>query len=274
MMLRRANLDSKISHERWLVSYADFITLLFAFFVVMYSISQVNENKYKQLSETLGSAFSNSSQKILPSSDIEPSSASLDFIFEEVLESFNVEGQVKTGGNENWIELSLNSESLFESGKAQLNTDSNDLLRELALTLASYSDEIQIIGHTDNVAINNAQFKSNWELSTARAVSFVQRMQDVGVAPERLSAVGYGEYRPRADNATADGRSKNRRLVIRITKAKQGVEAPQEPAVDLTTVVKDLPEAQAVEGVIKPVRLRSGDLLFSSDPDLPRSTRE
>jgi len=296
---RRARFEKSVGGERWLVSYADFITLLFAFFVVMYSISQVNESKYRSLSETLNSAFTREPSGVGDASNQNNLAdlTNIEQALTEQLSGFPIEGQVRMSANESWVELSLSSELLFTSGSAESSSAANQLFSDLAGVLSDIENEVQIIGHTDNVPISNDQFENNWALSSARAVAIVNTLAFQGIDPQRLSATGFGEYRPIADNSTAEGRSQNRRVVVRIGSSA----APEEvlPNSELSAVSNDTSEPVPAESLqnlraptvpsesdpasdqnsrplpngIQPLRLKGGDLLFTSDPDLPR-TRE
>ena len=242
-MARRRNHEEHENHERWLVSYADFITLLFAFFVVMYSISSINEGKYKVLSESLVGVFSEPERAIKPIPigderprttepdrsivDDNPSSSSsqakdpLQEIASSVREAFgdliNAE-QLTVRGNELWVEIELNSSLLFPSGDAVPNELAFTLIDKVAKILAPYENPIHVEGFTDNLPISTAQYPSNWELSTARAASIVRMLAMDGVNPGRLAAVGYGEFQPIAANDTAEGRARNRRVVLVISR--------------------------------------------------------
>ena len=239
---------------RWLISYADFITLLFAFFVVMYSISQVNVSKYKVLSQSLEGVFS-TPQKSLdvipvgePSKSLQPMTG--DDIEQPELNSESEEnGQLDSenfassesfkdlqsgleaslgdlidqelaeiNSDANWINIVLKSALLFPSGSDLLNSESEPLLEEVAKHL---NDNLQIIlvhGHTDNIPMNSDKFPSNWELSSARGVAVVRKLQNLNVQPNRLSVEGHGEYQPIADNNSVEGRRENRRVVIAISR--------------------------------------------------------
>jgi chemotaxis protein MotB len=250
---RRKIAEEHVNHERWLVSYADFITLLFAFFVVMYSISQVNESKYRVLSNTLTAAFHQPEVTIQPVQIGER--AKTDPIRLVPLEGTPVKGREDSGGaaptdelpaefkqisneiekalsglikqrlvtlrgNELWLEIELNSSLLFESGEAALdNGKALELLGQIAAILHEQKNPVRVEGFTDNVPIHTSRYPSNWELSSARAVSVVQFFIEEGVDPKRLVAVGYGEYQPIADNGTPEGRSRNRRVVLMISKS-------------------------------------------------------
>lgn len=290
-MRRRTYLEPRINHERWLVSYADFVTLLFAFFVVMYSISQVSEQKYRELSETLNAAFMPSSS--LPESSIpnettissSPVLANMTSLREDIMDSLSQVislDHITIAGNENWTEVALDAELIFESGKAEVSNEAKRVFLELADTLSSYSNAIVVAGHTDNLPINNSDFSNNWSLSSARAVSVVRLLSSQGIQPQRLSAMGYGEFHPVASNDTAIGRGKNRRVVLRvnnvapettdvdfdITDSKIGEVLPFNSG-DMASNGDEQEGSHQKEGVA-PVILEDGSLLFTSDPDLPR----
>lgn len=288
-MRRRAlDLEPKVNHERWLVSYSDFVTLLFAFFVVMYSVSQVNEEKYKKLSVTLNEAFSDSSAPKNESvkNNIEKTAtlSQLEKKLRDTMEGVPVIGEISLSANENWLELSLSSELLFESGSAQASDGAEEIFKRISQSLGSHENEIQIQGHTDNVPINNEYFTDNWALSSARAIAIVNYFSSQGVEPKRLSAVSLGEHRPIASNDTLEGRMKNRRVVIRVSsKVAESSEIELRPssgagAVNLDTSDSTFDKSLGAEDVfdvneepaIEPVELESGGLLFSSDPELPR----
>ena len=239
-MARRRHHEEHENHERWLVSYADFITLLFAFFVVMYSISSINEGKYKIFSDSMTGVFNQPDRAIKPIpvgelrprtieperevvDDESPQSApdSLVSIASSIRESFSDlidSEQLRVSGNELWIEIELSSSLLFTSGDAIPNGAAFDIIEKVAKILAPYENPIHVEGFTDNLPIQTAQYPTNWELSTARAATIVRMLTLDGVSPGRLAAVGYGEFQPVADNATAEGRGRNRRVVLVISR--------------------------------------------------------
>ncbi|MDH1261717.1 MULTISPECIES: flagellar motor protein MotD [unclassified Pseudomonas] len=239
-MARRRHHEEHENHERWLVSYADFITLLFAFFVVMYSISSINEGKYKILSETLTGVFNQPDRSIkpIPVGDERPrttepdrsmvdedltqmSADNLQSIADSVSQAFGdlIESdQLKVRGNELWIEIELSSSLLFPSGDALPDDAAFEIIEKVAKILAPYENPVHVEGFTDNLPIRTAQYPTNWELSAARAASIVRMLAMDGVDPGRLAAVGYGEFQPVADNATAEGRARNRRVVLVISR--------------------------------------------------------
>ncbi len=236
--------------ERWLVSYADFITLLFAFFVVMYAISSVNEGKYRVLSRTLVEAFDQGpgdapievgdpTREALPfpaeagsvraskplstrdetrtgdaESALDTRLPAIEERLREALQGFVDRDLVEIANHGDWISVDIKSRMLFRTGSAVLSLEALAVLDKVARILAPDDHEIQVEGHTDNVPIRTRQYPSNWELSAARAASVVHFLAGKGIAPARMAAIGYGEYRPIADNATTEGRQKNRRVSL------------------------------------------------------------
>lgn len=246
-MPRRDTPPDYVHQDRWVISYADFITLLFAFFVVMYSLSSVNEEKYKNLSEALSGAFDSVGGRLLPGSgeasqttlDIRPgegndpvSGANLaapdveesaqlkrieTLLNERILPGVEA-GLLSISSNELWLAIELSSNMLFAPGQATPTAAADELLERLAILLRPFENPIHVEGFTDNQAIDTAQFPSNWELSAARAAAVVRVMAHYGVPPERMAAVGYGEYQPAYSNRTEQGRELNRRVVIVISR--------------------------------------------------------
>ena len=257
------------NHERWLVSYADFITLLFAFFVVMYSVSSVNEGKFRVLSSSMEDAFNEqplrgsepiqvgeilktldpkkqirSGEGILP--DYKPQTG-----FETPTEGQNeipdgykdgeqiveeLKGaaeQLKEAGfevrlDEKWVEISMSSQVLFGSGQAKLSQNAAPVLDQLTGVISDFKNPLRVEGFTDDRPIKTVAFPSNWELSAARAASVVNHFTKQSIDPQRMAAVGYGEYRPIADNSTAVGRNENRRIVIMISTDASQLQADAE----------------------------------------------
>jgi chemotaxis protein MotB len=245
-MARRRQPEEHENHERWLVSYADFITLLFAFFVVMYSISSINEGKYKILSQALVGVFNDAerSMKPIPIGEQRPVSIkpaeplikdseqtdagiaqsspdALQSIADDVRNAFGdliKSDQMTVRGNELWIEIELNSSLLFGSGDAMPSDQAFNIIEKVAGIVKRFDNPIHVEGFTDNQPISTAQYPTNWELSSARSSSIVRMLAMDGVNPARLASVGYGEFQPIATNATAAGRAKNRRVVLVISR--------------------------------------------------------
>lgn len=227
------------NHERWLVSYADFITLLFAFFVVMYALSSINEGKYRILSEALGSAFGK--LPVAPTSTQQGQASPLrprsnapklggDASFKKEREQMTNmardilkalaplvrQGKVKVTQSNRGINVEISASVLFAPGDAHLTAESDQALRAVANVLKSDRHAIQVEGHTDNQPINTVTFPSNWELSAVRASSVVRVFIEAGVQENRLVAMGHGSNRPIDSNLTPDGRARNRRVEIMI----------------------------------------------------------
>jgi chemotaxis protein MotB len=243
-MRRRKKPEEHENHERWLVSYADFITLLFAFFVVMYAISSLNEGKYRILSDSLVSAFKKSptapvipleAQNVSgsrpiklappqkPALDIDPKIKKQTEDMREiaqdllkVLAPLVNENQVKVTQSLRGVTLEINAAVLFAPGQAVLQAESGKALTAVAQVLAHIPNRVQVEGHTDDLPISTAFYPSNWELSSARASSVVRLFSANQVSPERMVAIGYADNRPVVPNANNESRARNRRVTILI----------------------------------------------------------
>lgn len=231
-----------------MVSFADFITLLFAFFVVMYSISSVNKGKYETFSESLDKALFHSEKVLrevepiqvgtiptriqpieLPnlitvtqeehqlSEEIMEEKRRLNEVsdeFQRALQPFVESQLVGIKKHDFWVELEMNSELLFASGKAELSGKAIPVLEKVAEVVRDVPNVINVEGYTDDVPISTGIYPSNWDLSSARATSVVKELVKNNIPPTRLSAVGFGEFHPIADNKDEAGRFKNRRVVL------------------------------------------------------------
>lgn len=236
------------NHERWLVSYADFITLLFAFFVVMYSISAVNEGKFRTVSESIKAALNPMyappvSAKPFQVGESKPTTfqpsvhASREHVIRRVQVLTQPLGQavkVTLGSAAEQrvgeIVLTISDHVLFKPGEATLQPEALPFLRGLADVLVELDRHVKIEGHTDNVPIRTAQFPSNWELSAARSVMIVRVLSELyGVPAAHLAAIGYGETRPLTANLDPEQRAKNRRVeVIILENASSSARAHRE----------------------------------------------
>jgi len=241
-----ARRDKKIEPDnldRWLVSYADFITLLFAFFVVMYAISSVNEGKYRVLSDTMIAAFNKAPKSkdpiqigkpknnliidnkielkktIIPvqKSAAPDNDVRMKRIAEDVKSALRplIDNKlIKVKQDKLWVEIEMNTSILFDTGSAVLENDAGPALRGLAGVIKKLPNYIQVEGHTDNIPIKTPHYPTNWELSAARAASVVRLLSKSGVDPKKLTVVGHGEFKPAASNSTYKGRNQNRRVVV------------------------------------------------------------
>ena len=246
MSRRRRQPEEHVNHERWLVSYADFITLLFAFFVVMYSISSINEGKYKIISQVLVGVFNDAERTLKPIpigeerpltiqpakplvKDSDQTDAGLGqitrdplkTIADDITQAFGdliASNQLTVRGNELWVEIELNSSLLFGSGDAMPSDVAFSIIDKVAAILKPFDNPIHVEGFTDDLPIRTAQYPTNWELSSARSASIVRMLAMQGVNPARMASVGYGEFQPVANNATPEGRALNRRVVLVVSR--------------------------------------------------------
>ncbi|MFN4262309.1 MAG: flagellar motor protein MotD [Thioalkalivibrionaceae bacterium] len=276
-MARRRHQEEHVNHEAWAIPYGDFVTLLLAFFVVMYAISSVNEGQYRVLSDSLVAAFQ--ARPTVEPIQIGDPSLAIDWSSEDIARSLapiviaptgpttqalsesvdqeaieimlrsaleadtaapargtdtSVLAQIAAVADDLeallaplidddliavrrddwWLEIEINTELLFSSGSARLNNDARPILTSVASLLAKRPAQIHVEGHTDDVPIRTPVYPSNWELSSARAASVVALFETVGIDPSTMVAIGHGEHKPIADNATPEGRTQNRRVVI------------------------------------------------------------
>ncbi len=307
--------EDHVNHEAWAIPYGDLITLLLAFFVVMYAMSSVNEGKYRVLSDSLVAAFRGAPKTLQPVQVGEKQVGSGADIQVTLVQQAMLEGQprqmleptpIQTSDISRishasapnhardsqgmsrsaaelaamraleevaadvetamadlirddliivrrhglWVEVEIRTDILFGSGQARLSGASTAVLRRLASTLKPFPNPIRVEGHTDNVPINTREFRSNWELSAARAATVVHLLMEEGVAPPRLAVIGLGEHRPRESNETPEGRNANRRVLLVIL----GVDA--------------LPEGDPAEALSNDIQSES-DSVMSADPSLP-----
>ncbi len=247
--MRKKKPPEHVNHERWLVSYADFITLLFAFFVVMFAVSQVDSKRMGRFTEAFSRAvgadiFPGKGDTILPAMDEELNTegehggkGELPGELKKVKAALSDLAQ-KTDSlqglqmlqRRNELVLRLADNVFFESGDDTLKGPALTMIRALAPELTRRNVDVRVEGHTDNRPISTLRFRSNWDLSTARATAVIVKLAGEGMEARRLAAAGYGEFRPVADNATDDGRKQNRRVDL-VVSVDLGVaaEKPLEP---------------------------------------------
>lgn len=253
-MRNRKRLAKKIwhdeeAHDRWVISYADFITLLFAFFVTLYATSSVNEGKYNIVADSLGLAFLdipplsypvrasvvaiqepiNSTEPngktgmgaLTPHFLTRPTYFEMTPDIREDLGKMASEGFMQIEETKHWLEISLNTKILFSSGSARLLPEATQVLKPLVNIFQKISSPIQVEGFTDSVPIENETFPSNWELSAARAAAVVRQFISMKLPANQFVVVGYGENFPIASNKTLVGREINRRVVMLIAKSQR-----------------------------------------------------
>ena len=257
-MAKKKKVEEHENLERWLVSYADFITLLFAFFVTMYAISRVDEQKLGSAVESLQRALGSVIAVQTPSNSVGvfndfsspmqvtivpvpvPQAKEVQKLAEEVKKKMEGAGGKEGAGKgasayqvsllvqERGLVIRVSDQLFFRTGEAAIRPEVSPFLNALGKTLKTMDNPIRIEGHTDNLPINTAQFPSNWELSTTRATTIIRYLLDhFNFDPEKLSAAGYGEHRPVASNATAEGRTQNRRVDVVILNSQEKKMEPE-----------------------------------------------
>ena len=322
---RRHKHEDHVNHEAWAIPYGDLVTLLLAFFVVMYAISSVNEGKYRVLADALSSAFGGQPRTVAPiqlgatqirgsafdrpsmqtpDSKSGPSSAtpvsspamrqvldvptfgamarktatgdgdgnsatgddsaktentqlleqvegrnrqlhSLGRRIQQALSELVQQKLVTVRRGDSFLEVEIQSDILFASGSAAPSPVALTTVHKLADVLRGEPNAVRVEGYTDNVPINTVAFRSNWELSSARAAGVVHELVDWGVSPQRLAVVGFGEHQPVADNATIEGRNANRRVLLVILADPLGPDAVTDPLPPL--IAGEDPAAPAAE---------------------------
>ncbi len=299
--------------DRWLVSYADYMTLLFALFVVLYAMAMVNEDPFETATESIGKVFQANDE--LPKNrghgddilDVNSSrtnkrlygSGILDVAGPELFEGevtlsnvsdsevgtnlTSLEKELHTALYEliesgfaqlqvdgDWLEIELNSGLLFPSGSSSATNNATTILAVIYDVIGSTSNFIRVRGYTDNQPINTEIFSSNWELSVSRATAILRVLENLSLDPARMAIEGYGQYYPRENNATAQGRAQNRRVVIAISKyglEKSNLLATPTISVKDVEAIKDIEDQ---EGEIRIIRLDNGGIRITTRKDEQR----
>ncbi len=308
-MARKHKHEEHQNHEAWAIPYGDLVTLLLAFFVVMYAVSSVNEGKYRVLADSLSVALGGPPRSLKPvqiGNKPEKGTQNESLFNTVTLRGFEQErsgtrsdmpgarmggdeaapggkdGDEKYKGDEgaglgggelrrmadavqqamqdlidqelvivrrseDWLEIEINTDILFASGVAAVGTQAAPVLQRLAGILAPFPNTLRIEGHTDDRPIATLAFPSNWELSAARAASVVHLFVQQGIDPTRMTVVGLGEHHPAADNATVEGRNRNRRVVVVV------VGQPVAERANAATPVPDSASTSATARVVSPV---------------------
>ena len=258
---RRRQTEERLNHEAWAIPYADLMTLLLAFFVVMYAISSLNTGKYRVLADALSVAFNgegpDADAGVLPGSTVtgspplgtlELGSGRLPIRIPKIardrpsLEELNagriamriarataplvMSDQVTIRQHPRWVEVEIRNDVLFASGSATLNPDAERVLSQLAETLTGFGNSIRVEGHTDDVPIQGGLYRDNWDLSAARAGAVVRVLVAKGLDPSRFAVLGFGEHRPLQPNDSEAGRSANRRVLLAILGQDEVAEGP------------------------------------------------
>jgi len=215
--------------DRWLLSYADFVTLLFALFVTMYAVSTVDANKLAPAASSMRDAFDGAQPQPGPlpvpegGSVVPRDPPALDGVKEElslVLADAIQAGRLELIEDSRGLVVSLPESATFAPASTEITAGALELIARVATAVQPFGQSMRIEGHTDNVPIHTREFRSNWELSTARASTVIRFLiERLKLDPRRLSAAGYGEFHPRAENDSAENRARNRRVDIVILEA-------------------------------------------------------
>ncbi len=240
LLIRSGEESELANNDRWLVSYADLLTLMLAFFVVMYSIAQMKDGRAEILSKKLSEVFPNKQAELETVSasivDLggkagqdnngeaqseQQTNNTLENIGDTIQQQFSGINELQVRGNEEWLQIELDSNMLFESGAARLSTDALIVLKQVANILGENDLPIRVEGFTDNVPVNGGIFPSNWELSAARSAAVVRYLASQDVAPNRMAVVGYGQYQPITDNDSQENRARNRRVLLTMAKGPE-----------------------------------------------------
>ncbi len=234
------------SSERWLLTYADLITLLLIYFIVLFAMSQIDLSKYHKMADAMSNAFNvmptagnpdvlpPGSKLVMPPvapmfSEEEASYKQVEQAVKEVAAQLKATASFDVHEEKRGLVISIADTALFGGGTADLNPNMQRALDKIATSMRNMPNRIHIEGHTDDIPISTARFPSNWELSTARATNVLRYLAErKGLPSSRLAAAGYGEHYPRVPNSSAESRAKNRRVDIVIL--REASAAKQEPA--------------------------------------------
>lgn len=238
--------------ETWLVPYSDILTLLLALFIVLFASTQIDQKKFEQMAQSFNSAFQGNpsifeSVRTVPQ-PMESQPQTIDKVpsvfstigneragnfqqetaqlldakrkLDKYIEDNNLTGGFGTMLTDDGLLVRIKDSALFESGRADLVPTSREYANAIAKMLAVLPQKVVISGHTDNIPINTAEFPTNWDLSSKRALNFMKYLlaQEPKLQPARFSAIGHGEYRPTAANTTTEGRAQNRRVEVLIVR--------------------------------------------------------
>ncbi len=232
---RRYDDEHKEDLLRWLLTYADMITLLLLFFILLYTISSLNIGKYKEIASAISSVFNGANFGLLfdrsnvGSADLSspspnqpaqsPQLRNQRLLFNQTISNLNVlirQNLVTVTSNQQGVTISLAADALFRSGSASVEQQYYPVLQKVAEFLNGIPNQVRVEGFADNTPVAGTKFTSNWELAAARAINVLQAFEDYGVAPNRMAVVSYGDTKPFMSNSTAEGRAYNRRVDVQI----------------------------------------------------------
>ncbi|MBZ9610252.1 flagellar motor protein MotB [Rheinheimera maricola] len=302
--------------DRWLVSYADYMTLMFALFVVLYAMSIVKEEEYSVLADSLTKMFEKPEQRgtsVQPESLVELAPQSeqildgtsleqargptlladarqlsdinerrlgsplqaLEQQLTQAMASLLEQGLAKIEQDDNWLTIELSSGLLFASGSATATGSARTLLNEITKVINPVDNFVRVRGYTDDLAISNEVFSSNWELSVARATSVLRILEQFGTAPARMAIEGFGQYYPSVSNDTAAGRASNRKVVIAISRyayqAQASAASEPQSAGSAQQLQQQLEQITQEDGSIRVIALPEGGIRITTRQDKPNS---
>jgi chemotaxis protein MotB len=306
--------------DRWLVSYADYMTLLFALFVVLYAMAMVDEEPFETATESIGKVFqatelspknrghgddifdvntSKTNKRLygngildvagpelvngeitlsnVSDSEVGTNLTSLEKELHTALYDLIESGFAQLQIDGDWLEIELNSNMLFPSGSSSATNNATTVLAVIYDVIGSASNFIRVRGYTDNQPINTEIFSSNWELSVSRATAILRVLEDLTLDPARMAIEGYGQYYPREDNKTAEGRAQNRRVVIAISKyglEKLNLLATPTISVQDVEAIKQIDSANDEENEIRIIRLDNGGIRITTRDDDKSSSQQ
>lgn len=218
--IKPVNIDSE--NDDWLITYADAITLMLAFFILLFSVSEINQEKFEAVNQSLNSELLHKKpeQVVNPLQDLES-------VLSSLLTEFNINPDLAIKLGDNGLKVELPGELLFASASTDIEQESVVLLEQIADKMKAFSlmnYQVEIEGHTDDEPIHTNRFPSNWELSSGRAITVLKIFMDRGFEQNKLKAIGYAETRPNVPNRDLQGRaikenqSMNRRVEIKMMK--------------------------------------------------------
>lgn len=226
MSKKKAKPAEKENAERWLLTYADLITLLLVLFIVLYSMAAVDQKKFEGMAQSLAVVFGgvgrngvlDGGRSVMPGTMPFKERLNMQNTEERVkrlIATMGLKGKVSTTYEERGLVISIKDSVLFLSGSAELTPNAEEIVKGVGVILAKMPNSIRVEGHTDNDRIHTDRFFSNWELSTSRATNVLQYLiLHTGIVPERMSAAGYGEYKPKVPNTSEENKVQNRRVDI------------------------------------------------------------
>lgn len=286
-MARKKKHPEHVNHERWLVSYADFITLLFAFFVVMFAVSQVDSNKVGRFTESVRAVTMWSGPQLTTSSEskkaeptpsgaliptnvmVSSKSGGVDLrmmrdLLRRRLRSAIINSRISIEQEDKDLVVRLQDCGMFEPGSDKLLAQSIKDLRDLGDVIHDLPYPVRIEGHTDSVAIRSARFRNNWELSAARAVAVLECLSEkAGMQESRMMISGFADTKPVADNATEEGRKRNRRVDIVLTELA--------PSMELESLQPAKPPSEDAAPVLPGAETPASEAGLAPTPALPVS---